>query len=131
MSLKLSKKDQFRKTEFLAHAREKYTVVCARIDAFNAMMEAARESIEEANREYCASVVQLQQFAEAKAEEQASSLASKTDRWKAGEQGETARDWIDAYQAFKPEVPAIELPQEIEHPDDDLLSGFEELPDAP
>ena len=61
MSLKLSKKDQFRKTEFLAHAREKYTVVCARIDAFNAMMEAARESIEEANREYCASVVQLQQ----------------------------------------------------------------------
>jgi hypothetical protein len=32
---------------------------------------------------------------------------------------------------FRPEVPTIELPQEIEGLNDDLLTDFEELPDDP
>jgi predicted TIM-barrel fold metal-dependent hydrolase len=63
MSFKLSKRDSLGKTELLAQAREKHIVVCAQIDAFNAMMEAARESIEGARKEYAVAVGQLQDFA--------------------------------------------------------------------
>jgi hypothetical protein len=131
MPLKFSKREQIRKTEMLAQAREKHTIVCARIEAFNAMMEAARVSVEEASRDYATAVAHLQQFTEAMAEEQGLAFAGRADRWKDGDGGVAARDWIDVYRAFKPVMPEIELPQEIEHPDDDLLSDFEELPDAP
>jgi hypothetical protein len=131
MAFKFSKRDQVRKTELLAQAREKHSFLCERIEAFNAQVAAARGSVEAAANEYGQAVAQLQQFAHAMAEEQGQVFAGRKDRWKDGESGEAVRGWIDAYYAFRPKTPETELPAEIEHPDDDLLSDYEELPDAP
>ena len=131
MSFKLSKKDQFKKTELLAYARERYMIICCHIDAFNTVVEAARQSLDEARRDYYESVMTLQQFATGKGEEQETGFVGRSEQWKTGAEGGVTREWISAYKAFKPELPNVALPKDIEYPDDDLLSSFEELPDAP
>jgi hypothetical protein len=131
MSFKLSKKDSLGKTELLAQALEKQIVVCAQIDACNAMMEAARESIESARKDYAVAVEELQNFADRTARTGRKALAARSERWQQSTAGEVARDWIALYEAFRPEVPEIEYPQEIDGLDDVLLTDFEELPDDP
>ena len=131
MSFRLSKKDQFRKTELLAYARERYMVICSHIDAFNTTLEAARQSLDEASRDYYESIIELQQFATGRGDEQESGFMGTSEQWRAGAQGAMTREWIRAYKAYKPDLPDIALPEDIEYPDDDLLSLFEELPDAP
>lgn len=131
MSFKLSKEDSLGKTELLAQAREKHIVVCAQIDAFNAMMEAARESIEGARKEYAAAVGQLQDFASRTARAGSQALEAKPAIWQKSPAGVEVRDWIACYEAFLPVVPTVEIPQEIEGVDDLLLTDFEELPDDP
>jgi hypothetical protein len=131
MSFKLSKRDSLGKTELLAQAREKHIVVCAQIDAFNFMMDAALESIEGARKEYAAAVVQLQDFATRTARTGSKALQAKPQSWQHSAAGVEVREWIACYEAFRPDVPKIEVPQEIEGLDDDLLSNFEELPDDP
>jgi hypothetical protein len=131
MSFKLSKRDSLGKTELLAQAREKHIVVCAQIDAFNAMMEAARESIEGARKEYAVAVGQLQDFAAKTARTGSEALHARSQSWQQSPDGLEVREWIACYEMFRPEVPTIELPQEIEGLNDDLLTDFEELPDDP
>jgi hypothetical protein len=131
MSFKLSKKDSLGKTELLAHALEKHIVVCAQIDAFNAMMEAARESIESARRDYAGAVEKLHKFAARTARTGRQALAAKSEEWHRTPVGEAARDWIALYEAFRPEVPTIQFPEEIDVLNDMLLTDFEELPDDP
>lgn len=131
MSFKLSKEDSIGKTELLAQALERHIVVCAQIDAFNAMLEAARETIEGARKEYAAAVEQLRDFAERTARTGREALAAKPQKWQESAAGEEVRDWLALYEAFRPEVPTIEYPQEIDGLDEVLLTNFEELPDDP
>jgi hypothetical protein len=131
MSFKLSKEDSIGKTELLAQALERHIVVCAQIDAFNAMLEAARETIEGARQEYAAAVEQLRDFAEMTARTGREALAAKPQKWQESAAGEEVRDWLALYEAFRPEVPTIEYPQEIDGLDEVLLTNFEELPDDP
>ena len=131
MSFKLSKKDQFKKTELLAYARDRYMMICCHIDAFNTMLEAARHSLDDATQEYFDAVMKLEQFATGRGDEHEIGFMGTSENWRAGAQGAITRDWISAYKAYKPELPDVALPEDIEYPDDDLLSLFEELPDAP
>ena len=131
MSFKLSKEDSIGKTELLAQALERHIVVCAQIDAFNAVLEAARETIEGARMEYAAAVEQLVDFAERTARMGREALAAKPQEWQESAAGEEVRDWLALYEAFRPEVPTIEYPQEIDGLDEVLLTNFEELPDDP
>jgi hypothetical protein len=131
MPFELSKAAFLAKTELLAQAREKHTVVSVQVDAFNAMLDAARESIEGACRDYAAAVAELERFAKETAREQGVALDAQPAAWRESEDGNAARDWIAAYAAFKPIVPKVDLSPEIETLDDELLSHFEELPDSP
>ena len=131
MDFKLSKRNHILKTEVLARAREQHSSLCNQIDSFNAVVQSARTSIEAAARDYDAAVAGLRQFVETIAEEQAGAFDSKGDRWKGGVQANLAREWIDRYEGFQPVAPELNFPQEMDYPDDDLLSDFEELPDSP
>ena len=62
MLFQLSKRDQSRKTELLAAARDKYSELSAAIDAFNAAAEAAGKVVKAADGEYARAVAQLQAF---------------------------------------------------------------------
>jgi hypothetical protein len=131
VDFKLSKTNQILKTEVLARAREKHVLLCTQIDSFNVVIRSARASVDIALRDYTAAAVELRRFAETMAGEQARVFDSKSERWKRTLRAELARDWIDRYSGFQPVAPELQLPLEIEYPDDDLLSDFEELPDAP
>jgi hypothetical protein len=131
VNFKLSKTNQILKTEVLARAREQHALLCIQIDNFNAVVRSARVSIDAALRDYTAAVAELRHFAETMAGEQAGELDSKSDRWKRTLRAESARDWIDRESGFQPVAPERRLPLEIESPDDDVLSNFEELPDSP
>ena len=131
VDFKLSKTNRILKTEVLARAREQHALLCIQIDSFNAVVRSARALIDIALRDYTAAVLELRHFAETMAGEQAGEFESKSDRWKRTLRAELARDWIDRYSGFQPVAPELQLPLEIEYPDEDLLSDFEELPDAP
>jgi hypothetical protein len=131
MSFKLSDKDRLEKTELAAEALEKHIVVCAQIDAFNVMLAAARESIEGSRKDYAAAVAKLQGFTAKTARKGRKALTARPQQWQESEAGQNARDWVAFYEAFQPEVPTIDYPQDIERLDESLLSDYEELPDNP
>ena len=131
MAFQLSRKDQRGKTELLSYVREKHLVVCAQIDACNAVMEAARNQIRAALQEYGSGVEQLQAFASRIEAVGTRAFEAQSEGWQTSSEGIAVREWIACYRSYKPEVCRLALPPEIETLDDGLLSDFEELPDAP
>ena len=129
--LRLSKKNRILKTEVLARAREQHSALTKQVDDFNAVVRAAQAVIDGAVRDYNAKLEELQRFAGAMAEEQAIASTRIDHQSSGGPSAELLEWWINAYRAFRPGPLTVRLPQEIERPDDDLLSHFEELPDAP
>lgn len=132
MPLKLTKTDQTRKTELMAAAWEKHAAMCEQIDQFNSKAQEERAAIEAfAGTAYEDALTALREFAEGIAADANEAFAVKSERWQQCDKGEAARAWIDAYEAFDPERPEIEWPNEVEHPSDGVLTEFEELGDAP
>ena len=131
MLFQLSKRDQSRKTELLAAARDKYSELSAAIDAFNAAAEAAGKIVTAAGGEYARAVAQLQAFTAAIARDQAAGLKASGGPGRRRQDRNGVQGWIDAYASFAPVRPVIGLPDEIEQPDEGLLTDFEELPDSP
>lgn len=131
MSFKLSKRDQARKTELLAVARERYSELSGAIDAFNAAVETAGGAVRAAAGAYAGAVAQLQAFTAGVARDQAAALKTNGGAGRGHQGRDGVKDWIDAYASFAPLHPAIGLPDEMEQPDEELLTDFEELPDSP
>ena len=131
MPFQLSKRDQVRKTDLLAAARDKFSELSAAIDTFNAAAEAAGKIVTAAAGEYARAVAQLQAFAAEVARDQAAGLKASGAAGKGRQDRNGVQGWIDAYAGFAPVCPVIGLPDEIEQPDEGLLTDFEELPDSP
>ena len=131
MALRLTRRQQTRKSNLMAAAWQQHTVLCERIDAFNARLVAERHAVQAAEARYRAALAELGRFAEEVAADGHVALAQRSARWREGHGGQAARDWVNAYQAFKPALPAIRLPEDLDHPDDDALGEFEELGDHP
>jgi len=81
--------------------------------------------------DYAAAVSRLQVFAAKVASVQGAAPRGMDDSRRHSQDPAAVKDWICAYDQFKPCAPAIELPDEIEPPDEGLLTDFEELPDSP
>ena len=131
MPFELSKRDQVRKTELLAAARDKFSELSAAIDAFNGAAEAAGKIVKGAAGEYARAVAQLQAFTAEIARDQAAGLKARGAAGRGRQDRNGVQGWIDAYASFAPVRPVIRLPDEIEQPDEGLLTDFEELPDSP
>ena len=131
MALRLTRRQQTRKNDLMAAAWQKHTALCDRIDAFNARLSAERQAVEAAEASYIAALAELGHFAEEVAANGHEAFAERSARWQEGRGGQAARDWVNAYQAFKPALPAVRLPEDLDYPDDDALGEFEELGDHP
>jgi hypothetical protein len=103
------------------------------VDAFNAILEAARETVGDACKDYAGAVAKLERFARQMAEEQTADFVEHSERWRESEAGQRAVEWIGFYMSFKAQVPEIELQTavDVDLLSDDLLSAFEEVPDLP
>jgi hypothetical protein len=131
MAFELSKKDRYGKTELLAQAREKYTVVCAQIEAINAMLDGVRDKLGLAFNDYAELLEKLQGFADKTVSAGNAAFEEKPLKWQRSEDGQDIREWLAWYQRFKVDTLTVpELP-EIEAPDEAVLTLFEELPDTP
>lgn len=131
MSFQLSKRDQVRKTELLADARERYSELSGAIEAFNAAVEAAGGAVRVAADAYARAVAELKVFTAGVACHQAAALKANGGVGRRRQRRNGVQDWIDAYASFAPTDPVIGLPGELEQPDEGLLTDFEELPDSP
>lgn len=131
MALRLTRRQQTRKNDLMAAAWQEHTALCERIDAFNASLVAERQAVEAAEARYRAALAELGHFAEEVAENGYVSFAQRPARWREGHGGQAAQGWVNAYQAFKPDLSAIRLPEDLDHPEDDALGEFEELGDHP
>jgi hypothetical protein len=128
MSLTFSKRNRLHKTELLAQAREKHSVLCVAIDTFNSMIRAGHATVAEASGAYASAVNELHHFARSMAIEQTLLFERSAERSNC-ERCQEAWHWISTYRTFTPEVPDLAMPQTVEYPDDDLLTEFEELSD--
>jgi hypothetical protein len=132
MAFKL-KKGQISERDALAvDIRAKAEALDAAIRAYNEGLEMLAEGLTNAAEAYNESLSDVREFVSGIAEDGRAEFDEKSERWRAGEKGQEADSWVQAWEAVEIEDFEFETPEPIDEIDPSELGGtLEDLPEAP
>jgi hypothetical protein len=118
MAFKLNKGQISERDALAVDIRAKAEALDAAIKAYNEGMEPLAQAVTDAAREYNESLSDVREFVTGIAEDGRAEFDEKSERWQAGEKGQSADSWIQAWEA-------------VEIDPSELGGSLEDLPEAP
>lgn len=125
----LNKQHQKDVADALGACRDASNKLNAAITAYNEAMAPHKEAVEEALEEYNNKVGELKSVYEGIANDARGYFDERTERWQESETGQAYEEWVEQLEELDIEEVEIELPEEIDFPDDiPDLEGADFLP---
>jgi uncharacterized protein YukE len=124
---KLTKQQQADLDKLVESSQEAHKALTEGIDAFNEALEAARAKLTESIEKYNATVEQANEFMTAIHDDMDSYYSDKSERWQEGDAGNAYQEWMEPW-GTEIDPLEIDLPDDIEHPEDVLTETLNDLP---
>ena len=132
MAFNLDKQDKARREKLAEELADMRGKLQDAISVYNAAVEAAKAPVLEALEKYNEVVEEARGFVEDIANTADGVFDDRSEKWREGDKGQEAREWIDAWQNEPFDAIEITFPDELELPDDesDHDGRLENLPEG-
>jgi hypothetical protein len=127
----LSRSESLLKTELMAIAWQAHAALCGEIETSVLSNARDRTRIRTAHLDYLKAIKSLERFTSEVVSKQRAALLHERANWQSTPDADAVGFWIAAYEAFSSTLAKLPSLSELEHPPEELLSAFEELPDCP
>ena len=130
MAFKLKKKEITERDNHVHEIEEAYSTLKSAIGEFNATIQEHREKIEEAQTKYHEVVHDAREWVQETIGEHRANLDERSERWKDSQAGRTADAWVEQWENLDMDPTSVELPEDLEAPDENIAEELANLPEA-
>lgn len=130
MAFKLSKAEIKTRDEFVSKLEIESGKLAEAIETYNAAVAEAKIDLQDAVDTYNEIVQDAQYFITEIAEAKRGEYDDKSERWKEGEAGELASEFVDVWEGIEMEPIDLDIPGDIDQPEPSHRDDLEGLPEA-
>lgn len=128
MAFKLKRRELKRRDELIAELIDKRNKLASAIEKFNSALYDLKEELQPVIDDYNATLDALNSFRDEIVSRLDSEYESKSERWREGDRGLEAIEFIESWEALDADNIEIELPDDLGF---DVLNHAEELSELP
>lgn len=130
MAFALTKALQTERDTLTSKLRDAATELASAIEAYNAAMEEQQNEVKEAQDTYNNALAELRVFRDERVEQWRGEYDERSEKWQESDKGGTVSSWLEGWEGMDLDDIEVTLPDEIDEPDMNHASEFEELQES-